>query len=645
MCGICGIAHSDPTRPADTRALSQMRDVLAHRGPDATGHHVEPGISLGSRRLAILDRSDRGRMPMSTPDGRFWIVYNGEVFNYQELRAPLAARGYCFRSNTDTEVVLALFAAEGPAMLSRLNGEFAIAIWDRQHQRLFLARDRLGVKPLFYTIHRGDLYFASEEKALFAAGVPARFDHGVWHELLCFRFVAGEGTPFEGIRRLLPGHYLWWSEGHTQLRRWWNLGDRARALRESPPADPVGWYGMTFDDAVKLRLISDVPVGVLLSGGLDSSSIAASQARQHVGTVSSFTVGFAERDYDEEPLARSVAEHCGLDGHYIQVPATRLHALVNEASWYSDEPLAHDSDGHLLAVAQHAKPCITVLLSGEGADETLGGYVRYMPLRYRVFMAAIAPALPHMRGILNRRWKKLARLLELGSLREAVLYNACDTLPEDLVELGLTEASTSLEYRESVLSEAEQVYPWNLARQAMYLDQHTFLCSVLDRNDRMTMGASVECRVPFLDYRLVEGVAALPTRALFSGSGDKPLLRLSLGNRLPGRNLRHRKWGFGVPWKQYVKEVPELRCAVAELPRNPLILDAPIDQRRLKTQLDSFWKGDDRLFSAILGLLMITQAWEAVQTRGYSLFRNSRVMTGLMSASIAAVELLMPGVR
>ena len=268
---------------------------------------------------------------MSTPDGRFWIVYNGEVYNYRELRAPLEARGHRFRSNTDTEVLLNLFAAEGPAMLQRLNGMFAFAIWDAAERQLFIARDRLGVKPLFYALSHGALYFASEEKALFAAGIPARFDHSAWQELLCFRFVAGEHTPFEGVRRLLPGHHLLWKDGQAQIRRWWNLAERARTLREAPVRDPVEWYRETFDDAVNLRRISDVPVGVLLSGGLDSSTVAASLAKQAERQVASFTVGFADPRYDESSLARQMAEHCGLEGHHVEVPADRLLSQLHQA--------------------------------------------------------------------------------------------------------------------------------------------------------------------------------------------------------------------------------------------------------------------------------------------------------------------------
>jgi len=275
MCGICGIVHHNVTRRVSEHELLAMRDSLAHRGPDDAGSYLGPGVGLGSRRLSIVDLSQRGRMPMQTCDGRYHIVYNGEVYNAAELRHRLCGKGYTFRSQTDTEVVLYLFADEGPAMLDRLNGMFAIAIWDAVDRTLFLARDRVGVKPLYYSYEAGSLRFASEEKALFVAGAPKTFDQNRWEELLCFRYVAGEGTPFAGVRKVLPGHYVLWRDGELQSKRWWHLANRARELRDQAPRDAPRWFRETFDDSVNLRRISDVPVGVLLSGGLDSSSVAA----------------------------------------------------------------------------------------------------------------------------------------------------------------------------------------------------------------------------------------------------------------------------------------------------------------------------------------------------------------------------------
>jgi asparagine synthase (glutamine-hydrolysing) len=607
MCGICGVVSRDKEQPIGLDSLLAMRDSLVHRGPDDAGHYLEAGVALGSRRLSILDLSDRGHMPMTTADGRFSIVYNGEIYNYQEFRGELEARGYTFRSNSDTEVVLYLYAEYGPAMLSRLNGMFAIAVWDAKERILFLGRDRLGVKPLYYAEQGSRLYFASEEKALFVAGVRKEFDPETWEELLCFRYVAGERTPYVGVKRLLPGHYLLWKAGQAQIKRWWNLSERARELE--PAKHPAEWFQQTFDDAVGLRRISDVPVGVLLSGGLDSGSVAASLAQQAGSGLASFTVRFDEPRYDEGPLAKQVAERWKLDHHELVVSPGTLLDRLQAAAQLNDEPLVHGNDLHLWAIAEYAKPLVTVLLSGEGGDETLGGYVRYRPLRHPAILNAARPLLPRMISALglNGRLGKLGRFLDLGSTDLFVLYNACEVLPRDLGAIGM-EPTGVLPYRQQVLAEARELYANEPFRQAMYSDHHTFLCSILDRNDRMTMGASIECRVPFLDYRLIEGLAALPTASLLAGRENKPLLRRAVGQRLPESILRHHKWGFAVPWNGYLREVPELRSLVQSLAELEPINSGPFNLTLLRGVTEGFLMGDDT-YSALVRQLVMIAVW------------------------------------
>jgi asparagine synthase (glutamine-hydrolysing) len=561
---------------------------------------------------------------MRSEQGRHWIAYNGEVYHYRELRAELEQRGYRFRSNCDTEVVLNMYREHGPQMLDHLNGMFAVAIWDDQEQTLFLARDRLGVKPLYYAEQSEKFYFASEPKALFAAGVRQEFDPDTWEELLCFRYVAGERTPYVGVKRLLPGHYLLWKDSRTYRKRWWRLGERAREIE--PPRDVSAWFRETFDDAVNLRRISDVPVGVLLSGGLDSSSVAASLAAKTGAGVASFTVRFHEPGYDEGPLALEVARQWHMDHHELFVSPPELLSRLRRASFFNDEPLAHGNDLHLWAIAEYAKPLVTVLLSGEGGDETLGGYVRYRPLRYPFLLDnAARPLLPPLVRLLgvNGRLRKLSRLLDLGSMDQFVLFNSCDILPHDLASLGM-DTRASFAYRRQVLAEALTVYPGDPLRQVMYRDQHAFLCSILDRNDRMTMGASIECRVPFLDYRLVEGLASLPTAVLFSGKQTKHILRQAVGNRLPQSVLRHRKWGFAVPWNVYLRQVPELRSFVAELPELNPIKYGPFDPLLLRATISKFLSGDNTYCELIRQLVLIAIWYEVCFGQSSSTKRVSR---------------------
>ena len=445
-----------------------------------------------------------------------------------------------------------------------------------------------------------------EEKALFHNGLKPEFNSETLEELLCFRYIAGEQTPYRHIQRLLPGHYLIWRDGETKITRWWHLAERARELRESLPQDPVAWFRETFDDAVRLRLISDVPVGILLSGGLDSSSIAGSIAQQATSRVAAFTVRFSEPDYDEGPLARQVADKWGLNLHELFVSPEDLLPRLIRASWLNDEPLVHGNDVHLWAISELAKPRVTVLLSGEGSDETMGGYVRYQPLRYPSFIKGLRPFLPKFTAALklNGRLQKLSRFLELGAIDRFVLFNSCDALPEELRLIGLTPKG-HFPYREQVLREARELYPDEPVRQAMYSDQHTFLCSILDRNDRMTMGASIECRVPFLDYRLVEGLAALPTSAFFAGRKGKHLLRQAIGDRLPEAVLGHRKWGFGVPWEKYLRQVPELLALLNSLPDMSPISDGLLDREKLRKMIARLLTGESTQGLLIRQLVMI----------------------------------------
>lgn len=636
MCGIAGIVSLSAKAPVDEGTLLRMRDMLLHRGPDDAGLYIGPGAALGSRRLSILDLSSRGRMPMSTPDGRYHIVYNGEVYNYRELRPELESRGVTFNSNSDTEVVLHLFVHYGPSMLDKLNGMFALAIWDAVDRTLFLARDRLGIKPLYYTKHEDKFYFASEEKAFRPLGVPFDYNPGVWEELLLFRYVAGERTPFRNIHRLLPGHYMIWRNGDVNMHRWWNLGERAQELG-SPVSDgnAVNSYRRLFDSSVHLRRISDVPLGVFLSGGLDSSSVGATLSLLAGEGVASFTMRFSDPSFDEGPLAEELSRRWGLDYHGLTVSPEDLPHYVDESSWFNDEPLVHGNDLFLYAIARYAKSRVTVLLSGEGADETLGGYIRYRPLCFpgairftrplmRVFPRSLASRLPF-------RAQKLARFLALGTIDRYILYNSCNILPDDLLPLGF-RAEESFPYRLQVLDEAKR-YSGEAVRQAMYLDQHTFLCSLLDRNDRMTMGASIECRVPFLDYRLVEFAAALPSKELFGKGRGKWILRRAMASRLPDSILKHPKWGFGVPWNSLFMSVPLLAEQLRMLPDREPFLSGPLDRSILRSKIKSFEGGNDVDGLLLLQFYHIARWYEVTFSRPVFEQRS-----GLMAKSYQQVQ-------
>ena len=614
MCAICGFVTSDQERTPERGTLLAMTETMKSRGPDDFGDRIGAGVGLGSRRLAILDLSSHGHMPMPSANGRYWIVHNGEIYNYRELRERLVVRGYPFRSDSDTEVLLAAFMDEGPAMLERLNGMFAFAIWDEHERTLFLARDRLGVKPLHWAVKDGIFFFASEPKALFAAGVPRVVDSASWSELLLFRYVAGSSTPYLGVHRLLPGRSLVWQSGKVQIQTWWDLSKRIRARREQPQMTEDE-YPLLLGDAVSKRLISDVPVGVLLSGGLDSSTVAVLAVAAQKRPLGAFTCRFTDPAYDEGPLARTVAARHGLVFHERFVRPESLLERLEVATWYRDEPLAHASDLHMMAVAELAKTHATVLLSGEGADETLGGYERYRPLQMASLLPLLGSILRLFPGRLTSRprIRKLQRILAQGGLEAYLAFNAAEVLPDELERVGLA-APVSWEYRSNVLAEARALYK-DAFRQAMYIDQKTFLVSLLDRNDRMTMAASIECRVPFLDYRLVELAGALPTPRLFWRGRGKGLIRRAMRDRLPDGVLWGRKWGFGVPWAKYFRTEAALRTVVEGLADRRAIQDGPLDRDKVRGVAQAFLKGDDTSALLIQALIMIA-TWCDVCVKG-----------------------------
>lgn len=557
MCGIAGIIHFEGLQDASGKTVQAMLDVLRHRGPDGEGLYCDRQLAFGHRRLAILDLSDNGKQPFISRDGRFAITYNGEIFNFKELRSELETLGYTFRSETDTEVLLYMYEQYGENALDRLNGMFAFAVWDKHRQKLFIGRDRVGIKPLYYAIYKDTLYFASEPKAIFTAGVPADLNEAAFTELLLFRYIAGEQTTFQHIRRLLPGHCMTVERASVQVHRWWNLPEKIRANRERLPTNPYEWFSETFYSAAQYRTISDVPIGLMLSGGLDSSSLAVALHDNGHKDLASFTVTFDDPKYNEGPLAKLVAEQFGFNYHEVTLEGDQLLNTLGEASWLYDEPLVHQNDAQMLALAHHAKQFVTVLLSGEGGDELMGGYFRYKPLNHIAWLKAASlfarqiSKLPS-KDIVNR-FEKLSRYLSDPRTNSLVLLNVSNIYPVDLAAYGISVDLEQFEYRNKVLQEAQSLYPKEPARQAMYLDLFTHMSSVLDRNDRMTMGASIECRVPFLDYRLLEMIPALPSKYLLPGKKGKKLLINSVGRKLPEQIRSFRKLGFSVPWEEYMR--------------------------------------------------------------------------------------------
>ena len=604
MCGINGILHLQSQKKVDERNLIKMRDSLEHRGPDDKGLFIENNIGFGHRRLSILDVSLAGHQPFLSEDGRYIMVYNGEIYNYKEFYPELKTNGFDIRTTSDTEVLMKLFQLHGLKMLNRLNGMFAFAIWDKLEKKLILARDRMGVKPLYYSFYNETFYFASEQKALFTAGVPLKMAHDGLEEYIFNRFVAGENTFYQNVKKVLPGHIKTIHEGgKTTTQKWWNL---KKEIQNQPEIkNPVEWFRETFDDSVKMRMVSDVPVGVLLSGGLDSSSVLASLHHQKYKDIQTFNMGFKEKEHNEAHLAKMMAEKFNYGFHTMQLEDEKLHDQLISSTYFQDEPIMHLSEPHILAISQMAKPAVKVLLSGEGADELMGGYVRYKALKYPSLLNSIATISNIELFAKKPRYEKLTRYAQISKKSDLVIYNGSNIYPNDIAQTFGINTPPANEYRRKIYKEAKSLYPNNLRRQALYFDQHTYLCSLLDRNDRCTMGASIECREPFLDPRLIIGLGSLDDKWLFAGKKWKFILKKAMEERLPDEILNFRKVGLSAPWGDYITKSPAFKDELESFSRSDLFQIPYFEHINIQKLLLSLQKGDRRMTSYIMPLFMM----------------------------------------
>ncbi|WP_396170335.1 asparagine synthase (glutamine-hydrolyzing) [Flavobacterium sp.] len=604
MCGINGIFHLQSQKKVDERLLTKMRDSLEHRGPDDKGLFIENNVGLGHRRLSILDVSAAGHQPFLSDDGRYVMTYNGEIYNFRDFYPELKSNGFDIKTSSDTEVLLKLFQLHGLKMLNRLNGMFAFVIWDKLERKMITVRDRMGVKPLYYSFYNETFYFGSEQKALFTAGVPLKMAQNGMEEYIFNRFVAGENTLYENVKKVLPGHILTIHEsGKITNEKWWDLKEE---IQNQPKIkNPVEWFRETFDESIKLRMVSDVPVGVLLSGGLDSSSILASLNHQNFRDIQTFNIGFKEKEHNESHLAKNMAEKFDYEFHTMQLEDHSLFDKLVSSTYYQDEPIMHLSEPHILALAQLAKPNVKVLLSGEGADELMGGYVRYKALQYPSLLKAIA-TVGHMDYFTTKpRFEKLARYSQIENSDDLVLYNGSNIYPKDIAQTFGINHSPKNEYRNQILADAKELYPNNLRRQALYFDQHTYLCSLLDRNDRCTMGASIECREPFLDQRLVAGLGSLDDKWLFKGKKWKYILKSAMAARLPDEILKFKKVGLSVPWGDYLIKSPEFIDEIESFAKSDLFKMEYFESIDAQKLVANFKKGDTKLIPYLMPLFMM----------------------------------------
>jgi asparagine synthase (glutamine-hydrolysing) len=575
MCGIYGIVDLDGSARPKRELLKAMSRVLHHRGPDDEGEYYGGSVALGMRRLSIIDVGG-GHQPIANEDESVWVVCNGEIYNFKSLREDLEKRGHVFRCNSDTEVIVHLYEERGVEFIQQLRGMFALALWDKSRQRLVLARDRLGKKPLYIREEPGHLLFASEVKSILQdPDVPRRVQPGALQEYLALGYVPAPNTLFEGIQKVLPGHYLSIEKGQVRDREYWDVDfDQEEQHSEHEWVEIVREKLM---ESVKVRLVSDVPLGAFLSGGIDSSAIVAAIAQQTNRPVKTYSIGFEGKDsfYNELPYARVVADAFSTDHHEIIV-RPEVSELLPKLIWFMDEPIADSAFVTTYLVSKLAAESVKVILSGVGGDELFGGYRRYLSDRFMPYYNLLPPTvrkkwLPALlAGIPQDRhskWENYCRLanafVRSADLPSAQRYTSYVTLFSPEVRSVLSKNGDSMANSiagngcndETLARYFAKCRGDDSLNQIIYVDLKTSLPDdLLLLTDKMTMAASIECRAPFVDHELVELASRIPSRLKVRGFSMKYLLKKAVEPWLPKEILQRKKRGFGAPMGAWLRD-------------------------------------------------------------------------------------------
>ncbi len=570
MCGIAGRVNQ--AAPVDREEIFRMTELMAHRGPDDHGYHLRTRVGLGHRRLSIIDLAG-GRQPLANEDETVWIVFNGEIYNHVALRKELLSRGHRFRTHSDTEAIVHAYEEWGPDCARRLRGMFAFAIWDDRLQRLTLVRDRLGIKPLYFAQLAGDLVFGSEVKSLLAVpAVDGSVDDDALSAYLALRYVPAPLTMFRGVKKLPPASILTWQGGCVSIQRYWDLID-VPTLDAAPPTEveAAAELRARIDHVTKLRLMSDVPVGAFLSGGIDSTMITASMlaAEDARGALKTFSVGYAEDDAqseDELGFARLAASALGTEHRELRVGMREAADALTKIVWHLDEPVADPACVPLYFLSRFARNEVTVVLSGEGADEALGGYYIYRKLArleaLRQRLGAGGPALSLASELLalvpHDKLRRAARLF--GQPLEAAYRGVSRAFDDDIVvhlhnKMMQPHNKAAGEIVQSLLlPHWEKTRGMTPLRRMLYLDSRVWLPDdLLVKADKMTMAHAIELRVPFLDHELMEHAWSLPDHLKIAGGVGKALLRKAARGRVPQAILDRPKKGFGTPTAAWLR--------------------------------------------------------------------------------------------
>lgn len=573
MCGICGYVSNKLI--VEDHVLQKMNSVMQHRGPDGNGviafKDCSPFCAFGHVRLSIIDLAG-GAQPMCNEDGTIWITYNGEVYNHKELREDLEKKGHKYKTNSDTETLIHLYEEYGEDSPSLLRGMFAYAIWDTNRKKLFLVRDRLGIKPLYYVLTPSGLVFASEIKAIFESGLlPAGLAQGHLAEYFSFGYLTGENTLFHGVKKLLPGHSLTF-DGRTapDIKQYWNVQYvEQKGLKEN---EVILKLKEMFFTSVKLRMMSDVPLGMFLSGGLDSSAIAGIMAQLSDQQLNAFTVGFEKQYYSESSYARVVASRNSMKMHEVVLTPHDFLESLERLIWHNDMPIHFPASVALYFVSKKAREHVKVVLTGEGSDELFGGYGRYLACHYNMKLGKLfAPLIPDIiRTVVKKRlWSSPLPI----KFKKAVAHSFfCHRLhPQEIIfdnyyKLSLADEGEGT-INEDFLHAALQENPYrnyldhfdrfssaDVISRMLYTDTNTYLEELLMKQDKMSMATSIESRVPFLDHKLVEYAATLPSHMKVKLGSLKHVIKKAVSSFVPDEIINRKKMGFPIPLAEWMRE-------------------------------------------------------------------------------------------
>lgn len=580
MCGICGVLNFDREDHVLESDIRCMCKVITHRGPDDEGIFVKKNIGIGMRRLSIIDLST-GRQPISNEDGTIWIVFNGEIYNHQEIRQELIKKGHRFKTKSDTESILHAYEEYGEDCPQKLNGMFGFGIWDGRKNRLFLARDRLGIKPLYYYKDHKRLIFGSELKSILQIkNVPRTVNLKALDNFLTFEYVPAPLSIFKGISKLQPAHSLTWDNGDTRIKNYWNFSFKPNSSSEDEICEE---FRELLRDSVKIRLMSDVPLGAFLSGGLDSSTIVAFMADLVNQPVKTFSIGFKDSSYNELRYAKIIANKFQTEHHEFTIEPSAIDLTENLVKNYVDEPFGDFSLFPTYLVSKMAREYVKVVLSGDGGDELLAGYDAYIAHKFGTYYLKLPKFV--RKYVINAILNKIPPTeKKKGLINRVKRFVEGTELPDDLQHarwmIFLTELERRQLYTESCLEKIEENDPYDFIRYffktapsndnldcQQYVDINTYMVDdILVKVDRMSMATSLEARVPFLDHRLVEFMASVPSRLKLAGLSHqktKYLLKKAMSDILPSEIIYRGKEGFSIPIKNWLKN--DLKPMITEV--------------------------------------------------------------------------------